>query len=218
MTHVYDVLGDVESMGASLEAAQVFMGDKPWGALQSQYWRMLGRFQLRSGSFSQAVESFTKAEDEFLRVQNLDKALRVRVQRAHVHIQNLDFPRAEELLRDVLTDSPDGSPHAFGEAHLLLGRLARDGRIQEKPLTCFMTAFDFIARQPVSELTWQILFSLAVEFTRRGQMQKGRDGFVKTKAVIEFFLSHFQSSDLREQYLSTDGRRGALEECVQASN
>jgi lactate dehydrogenase-like 2-hydroxyacid dehydrogenase len=82
--------------------------------------------------------------------------------------------------------------------------------LPEKPLAYFKTGIDFLAKQPVSELTWMLSFALAREYHERGQRDRAKEYLKKANLVLQFFLSHFSSNELKNQYLSGEQRGKAL--------
>lgn len=98
------------------------------------------------------------------------------------------------------------------EAFYRLGAIAsvEPGLLPERPLQYFKQGIELIAKEPVSELTWQLMYALASEYHQRGQQQRAREFLMKTNAVLEYFLSHFSTPELRMQYLNIDNKSRVL--------
>jgi hypothetical protein len=98
------------------------------------------------------------------------------------------------------------------EVCYLLGTIAREfpDTAAGKPLALFKRGLEAVAKEPVTELTWQLAYALGQEYHARGQGNKAAEYLQKAGLVLAFFLSHFGSDELRKLYLASGDRAKVL--------
>lgn len=120
--------------------------------------------------------------------------------------------KAVELLHEAAAATERGLPRVFAEAMFQLGSIAveKPEVVSEKAIVYFKKGLDAVAKEPVGEITWKLAFALAREYHDRGQSERAREYLVKTKLVVQFFLSRFKSKHMRDRYLATDQKDKVL--------
>jgi len=119
---------------------------------------------------------------------------------------------AGELCAVIALQDQRIPPHIRAEGNYMLGLLERrdPGVTGRNPLMQFKTAMELLAREPLAEITWKVLYALAREYFERGQRDRAVEHLRKVRAVLRHFLSCLGSSDLQNAYLEAEGRRGVL--------
>ena len=63
---------------------------------------------------------------------------------------------------------------------------------------------------PVSETTWELMFALAQQFHKRGQVERAEEYLTKATLVLRYFMSKFRSAPLRAMYANDQVRQRVL--------
>ncbi|MBX2992100.1 MAG: tetratricopeptide repeat protein [Bacteroidetes bacterium] len=103
-------------------------------------------------------------------------------------------------------------PRYLAEANFILGICAGSTHAEglEKPIVLFKRGMDILAKEPVTEITWKLAYALAGEYFNRGQRDRAKEYFIKTRLIVQFFLSHISSDKLKSSYLAIDQKDRVL--------
>lgn len=132
---------------------------------------------------------------------------------SEIYFQQKKSSSARLILKELESDQRiHDMPALAAELDYLFGILAKASSEAslEKPIVYFKRGMERIASEPVSEITWKLAYALGLEYYERGQMERAREFLHKAQVVLEFFLSHFRSEDLKRQYLAADHRDRVL--------
>jgi tetratricopeptide (TPR) repeat protein len=207
IANVLSRLGDLTSMSAQLDDADKMIEKNSLDTFRGKYHYLRGMCFLKQGKVESAEEAFRRACDLY-RADNAKESLWLSsIRLAECFVQQRKHTAAASALFEVLNNSEAARlPHVIAEADYLIGTvaLAEPSIIHEKPIVYFKHGIDAIAKEPVSETTWKLAFALAREYYERGQRERAREFLIKTRLILQFFLSHFKSLELKKQYLEVD--------------
>jgi serine/threonine protein kinase/tetratricopeptide (TPR) repeat protein len=206
------IWGDTASALIHLTDAERTLHEKDLVSYLDQLQYARGLLALKTGDISTARGSFQSAGGHFQEAGKSDQAALCVVRQAECDIREEQYAAAINRL-DGLLHSPSAIPAAIAaESMYLLGTMGWKVPQQapEKPLVYFKDGMEKLQPEPVCELTWKLSFALAREYFERGQEQRAREFLLQTKVILEFFLSHFTSSDSKARYLSEDQREQVL--------
>ncbi len=81
----------------------------------------------------------------------------------------------------------------------------------KSPIDYYNIAYDKISNTYVTELTWEILFSLTKSYNERGNLKKALEFGKYALSLINFIAGNIKDYRLRNTYLEKDERKEALE-------
>lgn len=206
-------LGDEQNMHVQLtEAAELIKG-KSLETFMPKMHILMGQLHTLRKDYVSAAEEFGKARSALESSSSAEQYWQCMVYAAECQIR-LGYPvKASEMLHEAASQASKlGFSKVVAEAMFQLGTIATEKpeALSEKAIVYFKKGLDAITKEPVSEITWKLAFALAREYHERGQSERAREYLVKTKLVVQFFLSRFKSQKMRERYLETDQKDKVL--------
>lgn len=201
---LYSRLGDTKEMEAHALVASRLIQDQKLDFLLPKLWYLHGLCELRKEDHTAARHAFRRVLDSPVSGSKQDLTLLAAIRYAESLFQGGDGHQAVEKLYALRKSfDPQKFPAIAAELEYVLGVIAsvKPDLVNEKAIMFFKRGMDAIAKEPVTETTWKLAYALAHEYYERGQLEKAREFLVKTRIVLQFFLSHFKSQELRERYL-----------------
>jgi tetratricopeptide (TPR) repeat protein len=207
------VVGDSGLAGSMLDEADALMKERGLNTFTPRMLFLRGVHMLSLTTYDDARTFFRQSgqssPDEAEHEQGL--LLKVRMAECEYGLGELD---AAVTLALSARDAGErlGLPLIVAEASFVLGTIAASSpaRVPERALAVFRRGLDAIAQEPVTELTWKLAFALGHEFHKRGQSMKAQQSFTNARLVLQFFLAHFSSSELKNSYLAVDEKQKVL--------
>ncbi len=213
LAQVHLVLGDGVSASAILGEAEALVKSKNLESFRAHMLFVRGMSLMLLGNHDAARSAFMDAEERMQESGDIAQRLLLAVRMAECDHHRGEVDSAVALARHALElGETHTQPNIIAEACLLLGTIAKasPSRVQEKALLLFRTGFEAIAEEPVTEVTWKLAMALGGEFHARGQREKAKGFLSQAKLVLQFFLSHFASSELRNQYLAAGSKDAVM--------
>ncbi len=206
-------LGDAGNMRLQLHAASELIGSKGLGTFLPKIHLLSGQLHILGKDYVTAVREFEKARSALDVGVTPEAYWQCSVFAAEAQIRLGYHIKAAEMLHEaVAAASRLGLQRVVAEAMFHLGTIAGEKPevLSEKAIVYYKKGLDAITKEPVSEITWKLAFALAREYHERGQTDRAREYLVKTKLVVQFFLSRFKSPKMRDRYLATDQKDKVL--------
>lgn len=204
--------GLYKEMPVYLDAAARLMTANPMDSLLERHTYLAGVWRQKSGDYGKAEERFVAIRGQGKKKTSGFYVL-ASLRLGELYIHQRKFSHGISILQE-LEDDPRlrNMPALAAELDYLFGILAKASSEAslEKPIVYFKRGMERIASEPVSEITWKLAYALGLEYYERGQMERAREFLHKAQVVLEFFLSHFRSEDLKRQYLAADHRDRVL--------
>ena len=213
LSEVWLTLGDLESAASVIAEANTIINGRNLETFKGQMQFVGGLCNLQQRNFASALDLFALALKTFDAAGEKEKALMCSVRLAEcLYLSGAQGDAATSLSKLLENPEVTGSPQTVAEALYLLGTIAREvpGLVAKRPLVLLKQGLEAIAKEPVTELTWKLAFTLAREYHERGQSDRSMEYLTKAKLVLQFFLSHFSSHEPRQQYLASDNRGQVL--------
>ena len=214
--HLANVLyrmGDPDAMCAQLDEAERLINDRKLETFSSRYDYLRGLCILSQKSLAGAEELLTKAREAFRHDRSKDMFWTCTLKLAEaMHAQGKSKEAVAMIAELLKTTEVKKFPMIVAEGNYLMGviAMAKPEVVSEKAISFFKQGIEAIAKEPVSEITWKLTFALAREYYERGQRDRAKEFLLKTKLVVQFFLSHFQSPELKQRYLAVDQKQNVL--------
>jgi tetratricopeptide (TPR) repeat protein len=76
----------------------------------------------------------------------------------------------------------------------------------------FEKAYELLADESIVELTWKVLYSLAVEYSKRGNINKAKDFIMYSRDLLYLIAENIESTNFKTAYLQKDERRKSIEQ------
>jgi tetratricopeptide (TPR) repeat protein len=76
----------------------------------------------------------------------------------------------------------------------------------------FERAYELLSRESIIELTWKVLYSLAMEYSRRGNMNKAKNFIIYSRDLIFLIAENIESTNFKTSYLQKEERRNSIEQ------
>ncbi len=207
IANVLSRLGDASGMEEQLNEAVKLIEKNGLNTFRGKYHFLRGVCHLQEGEFKLA-ETSLETSRAFYTADNASEFLWLATVRlADCFVQQERYAEAVAAVMEVLNDTEAMKlPHIIGEAYYFIGTIAtaKPQVVSEKAIVYFKHGIEAVAKEPVSETTWKLAFALAREYYERGQHDRAKEYLVKTKLILQFFLSHFSSAELKRQYLEVD--------------
>lgn len=201
---LYSHLGDLKEMEAHADVAHRLIQEHKLDFLLAKSSYLNGLCEQRKGDHAAAAQAFRRVLDLPASESKQDLTLLAAVRYAEALFQQGEGQQAVEKLHALRNSfDPKKFPAVAAELEYVLGVIAsvKPELVGEKAIMYFKRGMDVIAKQPVTETTWKLAYALAHEYYERGQFEKSREFLIKTRLVLQFFLSHFKTQELRERYL-----------------
>ncbi len=214
--HIAEVLarlGDVRAMELQLNHAAKLIAENNLETFAATYDHLLGVCRQKQGRLLEAEEAFERVCACLQTEEAKEMHYFAAIHRAECRFHRGESVRAAEELLALLRDPHATSfPLVVAEVDYLLGMIAtvQPASVPEKAIVYFKRGMEAIAKEPVSEMTWKLAYALAHEYYERGQHERAKEFLVKTRLVLKYFLSHFRSKELKEQYLAADHKDRVL--------
>ncbi len=125
-----------------------------------------------------------------------------------------EFPKAlDELNSEELITVCKENSYFEAERLYLLGLLSASANEPElKPsIDYYLNAYDIIKDLDITELTWKVLFVLAVIYAERGNLSRAADYLVYVKSVLDYIDEKITDERLKMVYFDQPDRQYALE-------
>lgn len=206
-------LGDPDAMCAQLDEAERLIHDRKLETFSARYDYLRGLCMLAQKNFVRGEELLTKSREAYRTDRSKDMYWSCTLKLADAMHSQGKSKEAVGLITDFLgTSEVKMFPMIVAEANYLTGviAMAKPEVVPEKAILYFKQGIEAIAKEPVSETTWKLTFALAREYYERGQRDRAKEFLLKTKLVVQFFLSHFQSPELKQRYLAVDQKQNVL--------
>lgn len=207
IANVFSRLGHASSMKTHLDEAEKLIENNALDTFRGKYHFLRGICHLKDGEFEHAEKSLGTAVALYKEDKAKESLWLSTIRLAECLVQQGKHEEAVSMVLEVLSDSEATNlVQVMAEADYFLGTIAmiKPQVVREKPIVYFKHGIDSIAKEPVSETTWKLAFALAREYYERGQRERAKEFLVKTKLILQFFLSHFTSPELKKQYLEVD--------------
>ena len=213
LANLWILFGDLEAAEQYLEAAGREIECNQLTAFEGELNFVQGLLRRSRGDLATAGNAFGAAKERFVEAPDLEKRRLcvVKIAESLMELGNPDAARTE--VTNLLTEAKESiSPMVLAEAYYLMGRMATGPQKagSEPPIVHFKKGMNAIAQEPVGELTWRLAYALGIQHQERGQLAMARQYFIKTKVVLQYFMSQITSLELRNRYLSVDNRQLVL--------
>ncbi len=214
--HLANVLfriGDPSAMAAQLDEANRLIQDRKLETFSARYDYLRGLCLFAQKDFVGAEQLLTKSREAYRTERSKDMYWLSTLRLAEAMHGQGKSKEAVALISELLkTNEVKKFPMIVAEANYQTGviAMARPEVVPEKAISFFKQGIEAIAKEPVSETTWKLTFALAREYYERGQRDRAKEFLLKTKLVVQFFLSHFQSPELKQCYLAVDQKQNVL--------
>lgn len=206
-------LGDKDETATRLAAADATMRERALETFRARHHFLIGELLLAKTAVDEAERSFTRSMQGLAGDKSKEMLWLCAVRTAECQHRRGENAKALETLKGVLCEpTATNIANVVAEANYRLGAIAASQTVTglEKPLHYFKQGMDAIAKEPVGEITWRLTFALASEYYQRGQMDRAKEFLRKTKLVLDFFLSHFTSPELKQMYLKVNEKERVL--------
>jgi tetratricopeptide (TPR) repeat protein len=213
LAQVYLMLEDRDLADEVLSEAEKLISEKKLDLFSGQLLYVKGLYLIAERTWDAALEALSASEKWYDEAGQAEKKWTSRVNIARCHLLRESPQEAVQVLEELLGGKQQPlSPQIEAEASYLMGELGKVAPtlVADKPLNYYKRGMQLIEKEPVTELTWKIAFALAREYHERGQNDRAAEFLLKTKAIVEYFLSNFRSNDLRNQYLLVDQKNRVL--------
>lgn len=209
--HLHIVFGNQEQATSHLDAARKALQHTSSGLLNARFSFLEGAISLTSGDALKSHASFATARRLFEEGGEIELEALSTVRLAEAEWKAGDLQGAVGMLTRVLKNC-QAFPQVEAEARYLLGCIARKAptHVPERPISLFKRGLEVVTPEPVTELSWKLALALGEEYIDRGQTARAAESLEKARRVIEYFLGHVLSPDLKNQYLAADGRGDVL--------
>lgn len=213
LSEIFLLLGAWDRVSTLLDQAGKRIVEKRLETFKAAHSLVEGRLLLGKKDPAGALKTFGRARDMYMAEGRNDKSALCDLRIAESYILLQRVTAAREALFSVLSQcDPVGYPVLNAEAKYLLGMTGHrpEDPKQGNPLTWFKEAMEAISAEPISELTWKVCYALGRELMTRGQQERARSYLKKAAVVLGYFESQFASQEMKDAYLSIDGRGAAL--------
>jgi tetratricopeptide (TPR) repeat protein len=213
LAQVHLALGDTASAANALDEAESVMKERRLDTFTPQLLYLRGLHLLALGTYEAARHFFVQAGGSAPQESERERGFLLKVRMAEC---DLGLGKHDTAASLALAARDAGEklnlPHIAGEASFVLGMIAKKSpdSVAEKSLAIFRRGFDRIAGEPVTEVTWKLAFVLGQEFRQRGQGVKAQECFMNARLILQFFLSQFSSSELKNSYLAVDDKKQVI--------
>lgn len=206
-------LGDVALMTRHVDEAETLIRRDNLDTFRPRWLHLTGVCHQLKGELDEAEKSFAAVIEAGRADPMNELQLATRVRLAECFLRRERIPEAVEVLEQVRT-APEAKrfPHLLAETEYLLGIIAshKSDAVHERAIIYLKRGIETIAKEPVTETTWKLAYALAREYYTRGQQERAREYLLKARVVLQFFLSHFRSDDLKRQYIEVDQKEKVL--------
>lgn len=204
------LVGDDQAAAAALAVSTRRVEEKHLEPLRAQLSFLSGLSARQRIDLNSALEYFARARAEYGNSRNGPLA----GIRSAECLLDLGKPgEAFTTLQPVLhhPETPN-NPALHAEALYMAGRIAgaSPSATPERPLVYLKAAFESLKKEPVSELTWKVSYALAHAYLERGQKDRAREFFLRTRMVIQYFLGQFISEERKHAYIALDDKANIL--------
>lgn len=203
------MLGNPGGALPRLEEAERLIRDKKQESFLARHRYLRGMVRIRQNRPNDALPDLQEAIEAGLKEKAGEVVWLAQIRLAECMMKLGRKGDALEIVNAVLAnEGASAQRHIVAEADFLLGTLASGeaGHRLDRPIMYFKHGLDSIAHEPVSEMTWKLAFALAREYYERGQREKAKEFLLKTRLILQFFLSHFTSNELKKSYLAVDDK------------
>ncbi|MBI5472742.1 MAG: tetratricopeptide repeat protein [Ignavibacteriae bacterium] len=213
LTRVFVLVGNLQAAEKSLEEARALVEKHEFTSFRSDCSYLHGLCLLMKNAHADAEKAFSAAIE-----LTPDPKTGEAVQMAYLKLAECKHllgqqADAVEIVLTVLREHNGSTSHRIvAEGNYLLALIAMHApdATPEKPLVTLKRGLEAIAKEPISEITWKLAFALAREYYERGQRERAKEFLLKTKLVLQFFLSRFRSNELKDLYLDADHKRDVI--------
>ncbi|MEK6572212.1 MAG: tetratricopeptide repeat protein, partial [Bacteroidota bacterium] len=215
LAQVWNIFGDFHQMQPLLDQAEGLVLEYRLSAFRGHLSYLRGMLSFASKKYYEALNAFLSARDSF-HLESEHERFYLAVLRAAETQASLG--QNKEAVCTLQGTQADGQLKAFplvmAEFCHLLGTIARmyPEVVGEKPLVYFKQGLELVRNELVAEISWKLPYAMGKEYARRGQRDKAKENFLSAKMIIEHFASRITSPELRQKYLSVDGRGEILSE------
>ncbi len=206
-------LGVLDIAGTRLNEAGLLIEKEGQRTFLARYLLLRGSRTYLCGKYDEACVAFRDA----MRVSSEEKTNEIRWQsqlRLAECLNKLENnEEAATLANGILGEQEvHRHPRYLAEANFILGICAgsKNGEGLEKPIVAFKRGMDILAKEPIAEITWKLAYALAGEYYNRGQRDRAKEYLIKTRLIVQFFLSRISSDQLKSSYLAVDQKDRVL--------
>ncbi len=212
LAQLWLVFGNLDAADRSLKEARDVPAESRDPVMDGQMSYLRGLVLSRRGEFAEARDAFVAANAGFEASGEKTKAWKCAIASAESLVLSGKFAAAPSALAPFLKHQAEADPQLRAEALFVLGNAERGcpGATREKPIVLFKKAMAALEHEHVSEITWKIALALAREYHQRGQRMRSKEYLLQARLILNLFLSHITSQELKAQYLSTDERQHVL--------
>ncbi|MEO8168514.1 MAG: tetratricopeptide repeat protein, partial [bacterium] len=214
LANVLHRLGDPNAMCAQIREVERIVVDRKLETFVSRANYFQGLCMFSKKNLPEAVERLIEAREGFGADLSKDMFWICTLKLAETLHAQEQSEEAIALISEVLKSAEAKQfPTVVAEGNYLTGviAMAKPQIVPDKAISFFKAGIEAIAKEPVSEITWKLTYALAREYYERGQRDRAKEFLLKTKLVVQFFLSHFRSPELRKSYLAVDQKQNMLD-------
>ena len=130
------------------------------------------------------------------------------------YLINNNFETSLKLLNEKrINDITNQSIIFKAQREYLLGKIAQvNGNINEKPsIEHFEKTYSLLEGQSIVELTWKVLFEIAITYWERGNFHKAKKPRIYSSELINMIGENILNNKIRTSYFNHPYRKNAME-------
>ena len=210
---IYLVLNNLDMLSRVIKASGGLPGDK--GDVRTKLYYELMLFMKQYLADRDTDELYKKGESliaSFSEIKDRNNYLFCTNLMIYKLIDKKEFQRALTLINsESLINNISEIIYAKAERLYQLGIIAYETKNSDllNSVEYFEDAYNLIKEGSISELTWQVLYSLSEAYSDRGSFNKVKDFIIISKSLLDHISSGIKDFKVRSLYLSEKGRQNA---------
>ncbi len=212
---LYFVLGDEAGLSEITSDLKRTIFENPLWEKQKINLEFLEQLRgFNNGNLLQIEEPLEKISAQYLELDERINFAKTLLFLASGLIKHGNYNKALEIINNgKLCEISTKNKMLEAERKYLLGKMSAEHpelRI-EPAIEFYREAYNLIKDESITELTWKILFAIAVTYYNRGNIQKAKDFVIYAKSLLLFIADNINDMNLKEIYLKKPERKSAIE-------
>lgn len=159
---------------------------------------------------SNTINSLKEIRDYYLETENHSNLIFTNFILIECLIKLKKYDEALQELNDKNFNKLSEQNLFASKREYLLGIISKELNSSKNSIDLFNQIYENIKEEIITELTWKVLFEIAIYYFERGNYIKAKDSIVYTKSVVDYLAKNIEDIELRKIYLNDFERKNTI--------
>lgn len=208
---LFFVIGDLQNLSTVIEVLKNKITDEKVIEKHKVNYNLLTLLHSGlSGIIDDEIKSYNRIKDQYQDFDDKINFFFVSVQLVNLYIKVGSYEEAASVLRDDHFSALCSENKLFNaEKNYMFALLSTNKNSFGIPIDYLLEAYDYIKISGITELSWKVLFRLALNYYERGNYSKSEEFNIFAIAVLDFIFNNIKNEKIKSIIMENPERNDA---------